>query len=275
MNSAFSAFVSSTYCSISKVFYNVFYSAVFSCFFLLLLFVGQSSLPHSSVFSNAAMAEKIASPYKKSFTRSKRINTKKSKKRRSSGSCILWDAKKINSKAAKFKPYINQYSRKYRIDRNLIKAVITAESCFRVKALSHAGAQGLMQLIPDTAKRFGVSNSYMPQQNIMGGTKYLRFLMDRFKGNLKKVIASYNAGEGAVDRYKGIPPYKETIQYVKNVMYVYSTLKPPPPPAPVVVNKVKKVKKIKVAYKPPMKGKKAGRQGWQYNRSIAPHLYKQ
>ena len=83
-----------------------------------------------------------------------------------------------------------------------------------------------MQLIPATAERFGVTDSYMPQQNIRGGTKYLRFLMDRFRGDLKKVIASYNAGEGAVDKYKGIPPYKETIQYVKNVMQVYSVLKP-------------------------------------------------
>jgi len=216
----------------------------------LCLFAGQSVLPSNSGFSNSAEAKTAASPYKRSFKRSKRIRSKKSRRRSSSGSCVSWDANKINKKARKFNPYIDQYARQYRIDKNLIKAVITAESCFRVKALSHAGAQGLMQLIPATAKRFGVKNSFKPKQNIRGGTKYLRFLMDRFKGDLKKVIASYNAGEGAVDKYKGIPPYKETMQYVKNVLKVYYVLRPR------------------------QKVKKAGRQGWQYNRSIAPHLYK-
>ncbi len=109
---------------------------------------------------------------------------------------------------------------------NLVRAVITAESCFKRKALSSAGAQGLMQLIPATAKRFGVRNSYDPKQNIRGGIKYLKFLLARYKGNLKKTIAAYNAGEGKVDHYKGIPPYKETRRYVKNVLKIYDLLKP-------------------------------------------------
>ena len=234
-------------------------SAVWALIVSVFLIVGQSVLPINSGFSNSAESKSAQSPYKKSFSRSKRISSKKSRRRISSSSCILWNASKINDEANKYKDHINQYARQYRIDRNLIKAVITAESCFRVKALSHAGAQGLMQLIPATAKRFGVKNSYKPKQNIRGGTKYLRFLMDRFKGDLKKVIASYNAGEGAVDKYKGIPPYKETIQYVKNVLKVYSVLSP---------------RRVNAVYYPP-KGNKAGRQGWQYNRSIAPHLYKQ
>ena len=225
-------------------------SVSWSLFLSACLVVGQSVLPDSSEFSNITYAKTAKSPYKKSFARSKRIYSKKSRRRSSSGSCVQWNANKINEKARKFNPYINQYARQYRIDKNLIKAVITAESCFKVKALSNKGAQGLMQLIPATAKRFGVKNSYKPQQNIRGGTKYLRFLMDRFKGDLKKVIASYNAGEGAVDKHKGIPPYKETKQYVKNVLWVYSVLNTR------------------------RNGRKAGRQGWQYNRSIAPHLYK-
>lgn len=235
----------------------------------LCLLATQAVIPNSSGFSNdvyAKTAKTAKSPYKKSFSRSKRVYSKKSKKRSSSGSCVEWNANKINQKASKYNLYIDQYAREYRIDKNLIKAVITAESCFRVKARSHKGAQGLMQLIPATAKRFGVTDSYKPKQNIRGGTKYLRFLMDRFKGDLKKVIASYNAGEGAVDRYKGIPPYKETKQYVKNVLQVYKVLKPPPKPIK---------KRVSAVYKPPIKGKKAGRQGWEYNRSIAPHLYKQ
>ena len=233
----------------------------------IMLIVGQSVSPDDSGSSNGlrlsnnAFAKSAKSPYKKSFVRSKRITSRKSRKRSSSGSCVQWNANKINEKARKYNPYIDQYARQYRIDKNLIKAVITAESCFRVKARSNKGAQGLMQLIPATAKRFGVTDSYKPKQNIRGGTKYLRWLTDRFKGDLKKVIASYNAGEGAVDKYKGIPPYKETIQYVKNVLQVYSVLNP--------------AKAKRAVYKPPIKGKKAGRQGWQYNRSLAPHLYKQ
>ena len=242
-------------------------SIIWSFALVLMLTFVQSKVSVDHVLSNAVLAKTAVSPYKKAFSRSKRIRSK-SKRRLSSGSCILWDAKKINNKASPFKAYINQSSRKYRIDRNLIKAIITAESCFRITAKSPKNAQGLMQLIPATAKRFGVTDSYKPQQNIRGGTKYLRFLMTRFKGDLKKVIASYNAGEGAVDRYKGIPPYKETQQYVKNVMQVYKTLSPKQPAKKVVQQK-------KVVYKPQPLGRKAGRQGWQYNRTLAPHLYKQ
>lgn len=175
--------------------------------------------------------------------------------------CLEWNAHQINRKAEKYDKIINKYSRQYRVDSILVKSIITAESCFKVKALSSAGAQGLMQLIPATAKRFGVQNSYKPEQNIRGGIKYLKFLIDRFNGNLNKVIAAYNAGEGAVDKYKGIPPYKETKQYVRNVLKVYGLLRP-------------KAKKKKAVYSPPKKGLKPGRHGWQYNRQLAPHLYK-
>jgi len=143
----------------------------------------------------------------------------------------------------------------------LIKAVITAESCFKVKAKSHANARGLMQLIPATAKRFGVQNSYNPEQNIRGGVKYLKFLKARYKGDLKKVIAAYNAGEGAVDKYKGIPPYKETKNYVKSVLKTYAKLNP-------------KAARVSAVYQLPKIGNKAGRYGWRYNRQLAPHLYK-
>ena len=181
--------------------------------------------------------------------------------------CMLWNANQIRIKAKPFNEIINKYARLNQVDSNLIKAVITAESCFRTKALSHAKAQGLMQLIPATAERFGVTDSYNPSQNIRGGTKYLKFLLDRYKGNLKKTIAAYNAGEGKVDRYKGIPPYKETQQYVKNVLKVYELLRPKA--------RIKKRKsRVKAVYHPPKIGLKPGRHGWQYNRRLAPHLYK-
>lgn len=211
-------------------------------FFILILFGSQQGVatPSRILSSNAAKSSVI----------------------RFSTHCLSWNAKQINRKAKRFDKIINKYSRQYRVDSHLIKSVITAESCFKIKALSSAGAQGLMQLIPATAKRFGVRNSYNPDQNIRGGVKYLKFLITRFKGDLKKVIAAYNAGEGKVDRYKGIPPYKETKRYVKNVLRIYGLLNP-------------RAGRVKAIYYPPKKGQKPGRHGWQYNRRLAPHLYKQ
>ncbi len=123
-------------------------------------------------------------------------------------------------------------SKKYHVDAALIHAVIKQESCYDRFAVSPAGAEGLMQLMPATAKRFSVSNSFIAKQNISAGTKYLAWLLKRFKGNVRFALAGYNAGEGKVDRYKGIPPYKETRNYVKKVMANYygfkgySTAKP-------------------------------------------------
>lgn len=105
-----------------------------------------------------------------------------------------------------------------RVDPWLARAIIQAESAFYDKARSHAGALGLMQLMPATAMRFGVTNPFDPRQNIIGGTKYLKWLMDYFQGDGPKVIAAYNAGERAVDRYNGIPPFRETRAYVPRVM---------------------------------------------------------
>lgn len=105
-----------------------------------------------------------------------------------------------------------------RLEPALVKAVVHVESAFRPRARSHKGAIGLMQLMPGTARRFGVRNSYDPVQNVKGGSKYLRFLLDRYRGNLTLALAAYNAGEGAVDKYSGIPPYRETQDYVKLVL---------------------------------------------------------
>ncbi len=189
-----------------------------------------------------------------------------------SSNCTEWTDWQINQKAKPFNDSIIKYSRKYGVDSNLVKSVITAESCFKSKALSHAGARGLMQLIPATAKRFGVTKSYHPDQNIRGGVKYLKFLLARYNGNLEKTIAAYNAGEGKVDRYNGIPPYKETKQYVKNVLKVYSRLKPKLNSKKISAKGRVVVKKA--VYQPPKLGRKPGRHGWQFNRKLAPHLYK-
>jgi soluble lytic murein transglycosylase-like protein len=103
------------------------------------------------------------------------------------------------------------------VESQLVHSVIRAESNYNAAAISPKGAQGIMQLIPSTARRFGVSNSFDAGDNIQGGVRYLRFLLDYYKGDYPKAIAAYNAGEGAVDKYNGIPPYSETRNYVYQV----------------------------------------------------------
>ena len=113
---------------------------------------------------------------------------------------------------------IYHQSKKYGIDESLVKAVIYTESYFNPNATSHKGASGLMQLMPATAAKYGVSDLYNPRQNIIAGIKHLVYLQGLFPENLKHVIAAYNAGENAVNKYNGIPPYRETQGYVKKVM---------------------------------------------------------
>jgi hypothetical protein len=117
--------------------------------------------------------------------------------------------------------YIQNYCRIYRMDPRLIYIQMNQESGFRIKATSYKGASGLMQLMPATARRFGVTNIYDPRQNIEAGIKYMRWLLDQFK-DVRLALAGYNAGEGAVWKYGNrIPPYKETIQYVEKISYRY------------------------------------------------------
>lgn len=109
-------------------------------------------------------------------------------------------------------------SRKHGVDDSLVKAVIYTESYFNPNATSHKGASGLMQLMPATAAKYGVDDLYNPRQNIIAGIKHLKYLLKLYPNNLKHAIAAYNAGENAVKKYNGIPPYRETQGYVKKVM---------------------------------------------------------
>jgi len=113
---------------------------------------------------------------------------------------------------------IQQAAAKYNLSPELIRSVIRAESNFQAEAVSPAGAKGLMQLMPETAKELGVTNPFDIQQNIDGGARYLRQMLDRFGGDLKRALAAYNAGPGAVEQYNGDVPFSETRQYVQRVL---------------------------------------------------------
>ncbi|AWH36577.1 lytic transglycosylase domain-containing protein [Stenotrophomonas sp. ZAC14D1_NAIMI4_6] len=116
-----------------------------------------------------------------------------------------------------FQTEISSAAREFGVEEAIVRAIIHAESAYNPTALSRAGAQGLMQLMPPTAARFGVSDSYDASQNIRGGVQYLAWLLKRFNGDLTLAAAGYNAGEGAVDRHGGVPPYSETQYYVRRV----------------------------------------------------------
>ncbi len=116
----------------------------------------------------------------------------------------------------------------WQVDPALVKAVIANESAFNPAATSSVGAQGLMQLMPETAASMGVRDAYDPAQNVAGGTRYLRGLLDRFGGDLHLAVAAYNAGPGAVEKYGGVPPYAETQHYVANVLGSYEQYRKTP-----------------------------------------------
>ena len=131
--------------------------------------------------------------------------------------------RRLNERAANYQQDIAKYAGEFQIDEKLVLAVIRNESCFDKAAVSSAGAEGLMQLMPATAISLGVTNSFSPQQNIRGGTQYLAELIRRYDNNITMALAAYNAGPGAVAKYDGVPPYPETQKYIEKVMKSYRT----------------------------------------------------
>ena len=147
-------------------------------------------------------------------------NTKPSDKKRTLASSAL----AVNGEQS-FLPIIQRVSFRYDIDPALVRAIIMVESKYNPNAISMKGAKGLMQLMPVTAKNLGVEDVFNPEQNIHGGVRHFKFLLNQFDGDVKLALAAYNAGSRPVQRYKDIPPYKETKRYIKKVFQYYELYK--------------------------------------------------
>jgi soluble lytic murein transglycosylase-like protein len=132
------------------------------------------------------------------------------------------NVKKKNTGSSEFHNIVEEKAKKHNVDPKLVKAVISAESNWNPQAVSHKGAVGMMQLMPKTANDLGVGNRYNPEENIEGGVKYLKYLLDKFNGNLTLALAAYNAGPARVEKDNRVPSIPETINYVKRVMNDYS-----------------------------------------------------
>ncbi|MDR3237640.1 MAG: lytic transglycosylase domain-containing protein [Spirochaetia bacterium] len=133
----------------------------------------------------------------------------------------LADAARDVPQKEKINRIADRYAMQYKVPPSLVKAVIEAESGYNTTAVSPKGAQGLMQLMPDTAEMLGVRDAFSPEENIRGGVSFMKNLLDRYGNDYKKALAAYNAGPGAVDKYGGVPDYSETKDYVDKVLKIY------------------------------------------------------
>lgn len=151
----------------------------------------------------------------------RRIRTASAEAPRPSGGPAPAPRDRSPERYQRYDAYIVEAAALYRLPESFLRAVIKVESDYNPQVVSHAGACGLMQLMPGTAARMGVTDIFDPRQNILGGARYLRILANTFNGDLVLTVAAYNAGEGAVLRYRGIPPYDETQRYVRRVLTWY------------------------------------------------------
>jgi soluble lytic murein transglycosylase-like protein len=138
------------------------------------------------------------------------------------GQKVYYNTITFSQESKKYEQLVTSISKKHSVPVKLVKAVIQVESGYDHQAISPVGAMGLMQLMPDTATRFGVAKAFVPEQNIEGGVRYLKYLLKLFKSNTKLAVAAYNAGENRVKQLGGIPPFVETQNYVRKVLALYS-----------------------------------------------------
>ena len=189
----------------------------------------------------------------------------------------------VDRTSEQYRPMVEAISRRNGVDPNLIDAMIRTESNYNPWAVSPKGALGLMQLIPETGRRYGVSNFFDPEQNIEGEVRYMKYLLDMFDGNVDLSLAAYNAGENLVARIQKIPPYPETRNYVRKIRAVYTKPKAPTPaitsnlksgsttpPAPVVSSKVAAAPSAKVEEAPAPIAKWMDERGVRHFSNIEP-----
>lgn len=192
-----------------------------SCLLVILLFVSGLSLAATYRFvdkdgtiwyTNKKLTQNGAVNY---------TNLEHSPKQQASISCVPLGHSEMNRRIQTLNPIISNYAKTFGVDDGLIHAIVSVESCYDANAVSHVGAQGLMQLMPKTAESLGVSDAFNPEENLRAGIEYFSKLSKRFDYNFKMALAAYNAGPTAVEKYAGIPPYKETRNYVDKVLKIY------------------------------------------------------
>ncbi|RMG55119.1 MAG: lytic transglycosylase domain-containing protein [Gammaproteobacteria bacterium] len=140
-------------------------------------------------------------------------------------SCQGVDEAEMRRRESPYLYWIHHLASQYEIDPDLVRAVVRVESCFDRRAVSRVGAQGLMQLMPQTATTLGVRDPFNGRENLAGGISYLRRMLNEFEGDIRLALAAYNAGPNAVRRYKGVPPYAETQNYIRRILATYETLR--------------------------------------------------
>lgn len=194
-----------------------------SLLFVLLLLLSMASLAHATTWRFTDKDGTVWLTNKKLTQNGnvKYVAVDRLAKSRAAVSCVPAGNAEMDRRLRRLNPLIKAYADHYGVDDGLVHAIISVESCYDVNAVSRVGAQGLMQLMPKTAESLGVSDAFDPDQNLRAGIEYFSRLSKRFNYNYQHALAAYNAGPTTVEKYAGIPPYKETRNYVAKVLNIY------------------------------------------------------